>query len=88
MTYSSLSQVDGDPHPAVWWSKDGERLESGKRFKVVAGKGLRVINVHPSDAGVYVCTAENEAGSIEARTVVTVSEPPVSRELFQAIRVF
>ena len=34
-------QVDGDPHPTVRWSKDGDVLESGKRIKVVAGKGLR-----------------------------------------------
>ena len=71
-------QVDGDPHPNVRWSKDGGVLESGKRIKVVAGKGLRLLNVHPTDAGVYVCIAENEAGSVEASTSVTVSEPPVS----------
>ena len=71
-------QVDGDPHPTVRWSKDGDVLESGKRIKVVAGKGLRLLNVHPTDAGVYVCTAENDAGSVEASTWVTVSEPPVS----------
>ena len=72
-------QVDGDPHPTVRWSKDGAALESGKRVKVVAGKGLRLLNVRPAvDAGVYTCIAENEAGSVEASTEVAVPEPPVS----------
>ena len=70
-------QVEGDPHPNVRWTKDGEALESGKRVKVVAGKGLRLTNVHPSDAGLYRCAAENEAGRAEASTEVAVSEPPV-----------
>ena len=43
----------------------------------MAGKGLRLTNVHPSDAGLYLCAAENEAGRAEAATEVVVSEPPV-----------
>ena len=33
---------------------------------------LTVLNVQPSDAGVYVCRAENEAGRVESQATLTV----------------
>ena len=53
-----------------------ENRFSGKTYFYTIAS--RLLNVHPTDAGVYVCTAENDAGSVEASTWVSVSEPPVS----------
>ena len=69
-------QVRGDPHPDIVWSLDGAAIDPAK-VKVVPGKGLRILNVHPSDEGTYACKAKNAAGSVSAKAVIRVTETPV-----------
>ena len=46
--------------------------------KAIPGKGLRISNVHPSDAGEYICTASNAVDDvITASMKLDVSERPV-----------
>lgn len=69
-------QASGDPHPDIHWRRQDDDLDMGK-IQLVHGKGLRIENVHPSDAGVYVCEASNSMGAVTAAASLTVSEPPV-----------
>ena len=42
------------------------------RSQLVASEGLKISNVQSSDDGVYVCHAENAAGSHEAHAKLSV----------------
>ncbi|GAB1605576.1 hypothetical protein Ahia01_000839700, partial [Argonauta hians] len=56
-------QVYGDPHPLVFWAKDGlPLLTINSRLKVL-DTGLKIINISHSDEGNYTCTAVNDAGN-------------------------
>ncbi len=72
----------GDPDPEVSWHRqDPEDDLLGPspvqlvqpRASVDARSGrLRVESASPSDEGVYVCRAENEAGKVEASASLSV----------------
>jgi hypothetical protein len=40
--------------------------------KIIAGKGLRIESVHPSDEGTYICEASNVMGTISAGAFLQV----------------
>ena len=40
-------------------------------------QGLSILNLHPSDQGMYICSASNKAGSVTASAMLRVQEPPV-----------
>ena len=46
-------------------------------MELVAGQGLAVMNIHPSDQGIYICEAYNKGGRISASAMISVQEPPV-----------
>lgn len=69
-------QASGDPHPDIIWKKDDGDIDVTK-VRIVHGKGLRIENARPSDAGTYVCTAKNIVGSVTSSAVLKVLEPPV-----------
>ena len=60
----------GDPNPKTRWTRverDGsEVLLDMTRYKMVAGRGLRLKDVQPSQAGQYKCTATSSVGAVEA----------------------
>ena len=56
-------QVNGDPQPDVHWKRQDRDLDVDK-VKIVAGKGLKIESVHPSDEGTYICEAANVIGPI------------------------
>ena len=58
---------DGHPTPVVWWIKDGEFLDlsSANKFQIVGSGNLVISSVQKSDAGWYICSARNLAGTRE-----------------------
>ena len=61
------SPPDGHPTPVVRWIKDGEFLDlsSANKFQIVGNGNLVISSVKKADAGWYVCSARNLAGSRE-----------------------
>ncbi|XP_049624246.1 obscurin-like protein 1 isoform X1 [Suncus etruscus] len=71
--------VLGEPPPTVVWEKGGQALEASERLSFPedgAEHGLLLRRARPTDAGVYVCRARNEAGEAYAAAAITVLEPP------------
>ena len=56
---------NGHPTPVVRWIKDGEFLDlsSANKFKIVGSGKLVISSVQKSDAGWYICSARNLAGT-------------------------
>ena len=67
-------QAQGDPYPDIEWTKEVGLINT-KRAKVIPGKGIRIESVTLEDAGTYVCTANNVAGSVTVESVLKVFEP-------------
>ena len=61
------SPPDGYPTPVVRWIKDGEFLDlsSANKFQIVGSGNLVISSVQKSDAGWYICSARNLAGTRE-----------------------
>lgn len=57
----------GDPMPNVLWMKDGDILQDSNTTTA-----LHIPNIELKDAGRYVCTATNEAGSASRNVQVRV----------------
>ena len=52
----------GAPEPRLSWMKDGEPVRENERITVQDSGSLMLLNVQETDAGIYVCRAENTAG--------------------------
>ncbi|RZF42392.1 hypothetical protein LSTR_LSTR004200 [Laodelphax striatellus] len=72
--------ADGHPAPQIAWRKDG-----GNDFRAAHERRMRVmptddvffiLNVKPTDSGIYTCTANNRAGTATANASLTVLEAP------------
>ena len=65
------SPPEGHPTPVVRWIKDGEFLDlsSANKFQIVGSGNLVISSVEKSDAGWYVCSARNMAGSRETAPI-------------------
>ena len=57
----------GDPTPSVLWVKDGKTLQNGTSTPT-----LQILRIELRDAGTYVCTAANQAGSTSYSVQVRV----------------
>ena len=57
----------GDPTPSVLWVKDGKTLQNG-----TSTPSLQILGIELRDAGTYVCTAANQAGSTSYSVQVRV----------------
>lgn len=79
--------MGGDPLPEVSWSKLGGRLPAGRsdatpaipaalpsgaQSSQGASAQLLIQRSEPDDAGVYVCTAKNAAGTATANATLSV----------------
>ncbi|XP_035785231.1 LOW QUALITY PROTEIN: peroxidasin-like [Anopheles albimanus] len=72
-------EADGNPLPHLWWKKDGLPVnETNQVYYSDDAIELTVDHVQESDAGTYVCVAENELGiaELEAEVVVVNVGPP------------
>ena len=63
-----VCEVTGDPAPVVQWSKVGGDLAGVK----VEGNTVTVTSARVEDRGMYLCTAENTAGTARASTILEV----------------
>ncbi|KAM3610982.1 uncharacterized protein V6R79_011806 [Siganus canaliculatus] len=68
--------AQGTPSPAISWTVNNSPYSEATVDE--AGRSSVVIdNVTMTDAGTYVCIAENSVGSIRALSFVRIREPPV-----------
>ena len=63
-------EVGGDPEPTIMWHREDGKLPVG-RTSVKDGE-LRIQEATPADEGVYVCLAENAAGSVSVGASLAV----------------
>ena len=59
--------ANGDPIPLVTWRKDGRILQQSN-----TSTNFFITNIELRDAGTYVCTAKNRAGSVSQSILVRV----------------
>ena len=59
--------ADGDPIPFVTWKKDGKILLHSNTTT-----SIQITDIELRDAGTYVCTARNRAGSVSQSIHVRV----------------
>ena len=75
----------GKPVPNLQWQKDGSDVKPDKRIKVVKKAGtssLVIKKVESTDAGEYLCLAQNDAGEKTTKATVAVnSKPQVLKKL-------
>ncbi|KAH9414331.1 Roundabout 1, partial [Dermatophagoides pteronyssinus] len=68
-------QVGGDPQPEISWHKlDGDLAID--KSQILENKALKINQVKTSDAGTYVCDAENAAGKITKSATLIVNSHP------------
>ncbi|XP_071100451.1 hemicentin-1-like isoform X1 [Haliotis cracherodii] len=54
----------GGPDPQVYWTKDGQRVDtSNENYELVADGSLTIFTVRKEDIGAYTCVAENTASA-------------------------
>ena len=63
-------QVSGSPTPSIMWFKDGAPLIGNNR--VTVGETVSIVGAFSSDAGTYMCLAQNSIGNSTASTVLSV----------------
>ena len=76
-------KVEGEPEPAVAWSKDGRPVTAvGQRIlqkRAGPARTLQIPAALATDAGVYACTVSNPSGRDEC--TVTVEVRPLEEEM-------
>ena len=70
--------VAGIPSPEISWTRQGGRRLTSNA-KVSSGGVLRITRATGSEAGSYVCTASNTAGTATILTTLTIQKPPTVR---------
>uniref|UniRef100_A0A8C4S618 Immunoglobulin superfamily member 9 n=1 Tax=Erpetoichthys calabaricus TaxID=27687 RepID=A0A8C4S618_ERPCA len=68
--------AEGNPRPAISWSKENRVLEKNDKQEVYNGT-VSLYSVKRSTAGAYKCQASNEAGNITHSTELLVQGAPV-----------
>ncbi|KAM9385751.1 roundabout homolog 4 [Pholidichthys leucotaenia] len=66
-------RAEGDPPPAVDWSRQQGPLPNG-RYLIDPDQTLQIHYVTAQDAGMYTCTAVNDAGVVTASAQLLVEE--------------
>lgn len=70
--------ANGDPKPQVLWYKNGQRIITDSRVYFDSFGYLVITQVRVSDAGEYLCRAENVAGLTTHNFFVSVKGKPNS----------
>ncbi|XP_058246105.1 hemicentin-1 isoform X2 [Hemibagrus wyckioides] len=66
------------PPPVITWNVNN-RPYTGFSVDEAGRSFLMIENVTVKDSGLYVCTAENSVGSVQALALIRITEPPVLR---------
>nr|KAF6498407.1 hypothetical protein HJG63_020084 [Rousettus aegyptiacus] len=77
--------LSGEPKPIVTWFLNGAPLKQNQKFQfeeVNCSHRLYINDVNPQDSGKYKCVAENNSGTVESVSDLTV-EPVSHREYSQ-----
>ncbi|XP_072817331.1 titin isoform X5 [Vicugna pacos] len=77
--------LSGEPKPVVTWFQNGVLLKQNQKFQfeeVNCSHRLYIHDVHSQDSGKYKCVAENNSGTVESVSELTV-EPVTHREYTQ-----
>ncbi|XP_064420214.1 hemicentin-2 [Latimeria chalumnae] len=70
-------EATGTPTPAISWLREGLPVTTSHRHEILKeGKILQISSAQVSDIAVYVCVAENQAGSVEKIFSLSVQVPP------------
>ncbi|KOC67434.1 Muscle M-line assembly protein unc-89 [Habropoda laboriosa] len=68
--------VLGHPEPRVYWTKDGERIDTtSSKYKTRFDNGMAYFELHeatPEDSGLYTCVAENTHGIATTESTLKV----------------
>lgn len=67
--FSITCEANGTPYPSIKWTKVHEALAENVQQ---TGNVLRIINARPENRGMYICIAENSAGSDQSSTIIDV----------------
>ncbi|XP_035384811.1 hemicentin-1 isoform X2 [Electrophorus electricus] len=70
-------QTEGYPSPSVSWHRNGQLLDESMQRRILSTGSLQLAFAQANDAGRYVCTATNLAGSNSLEMSLTVLEPPI-----------
>ncbi|XP_050294454.1 papilin isoform X2 [Anthonomus grandis grandis] len=73
--------VSGNPNPNIVWQKDNVIIDGTQpRYRIRLDQTLQIITIHKTDAGVYVCTADNKIGKpIRNEIRLEVVDPSADR---------
>ncbi|KAM6110387.1 LOW QUALITY PROTEIN: hemicentin-2 [Pterocles gutturalis] len=69
--------TQGHPVPLVRWSKDGVSVTTGGRLRQLQNGSLAIHGVGSTDAGLYRCVAENDAGTAAKVVTLALQSAPV-----------
>ncbi|XP_026178915.1 hemicentin-1 [Mastacembelus armatus] len=71
-------RATGSPRPTITWQKEGINIPTaGGRFTVLPNGSLQISRASVPDAGIYICVAQNPAGTALGKTKLRVQVPPV-----------
>lgn len=67
--FSITCEASGSPYPSIKWTKVHESMADNVHL---TGNVLRIINARPENRGMYVCIAENSAGTDQSNTIIDI----------------
>ncbi|XP_069009305.1 hemicentin-1 [Embiotoca jacksoni] len=71
-------RATGSPRPTITWQKEGINIPTtGGSFTILPNGSLQISKASLSDAGTYICVAQNPAGTALGKTKLRVQIPPV-----------
>ncbi|KAL1512853.1 hypothetical protein ABEB36_002368 [Hypothenemus hampei] len=75
--------VSGNPNPKISWSKDNLVIDGTQpRYRIRLDQTLQIITLHKTDAGVYLCTADNSIGQpVKNSIALEVTDPVNDRDV-------
>ncbi|XP_073439014.1 hemicentin-1 [Dendrobates tinctorius] len=74
-----VCDAKGIPEPVIYWLKDGKRINSDHRLRIIKslnGEVLTITSAQTTDMGKYTCIATNAVGEDDRIFTVNVHVPP------------